>query len=99
MNVSFLGLMRKANALLPGQDRVLEGAKSGQAKLILLPSDAPARAERSAVNMENTYGIRLLRLPWTSGEVARAIGVGRCNLLAVTDHSFSMALIKAMDRE
>ena len=46
--LKLLGLMRRANAIQPGEDRAGEAVQAGKAKLLLLASDAADNARRRA---------------------------------------------------
>ena len=97
MNISFLGLMRKAGVLEPGQDRALTAVKNGSAKLLILPSDVPERARRNAeFAAEGRKHLPIVNVDWTNAEISKAIGIGGCTLLAVTDKGFAEALLKKL---
>ena len=95
MNINTLGLMRKAGAIEPGQDRALASAKAGKAKVILLSSDAPERARRNAeFAAEGRKSLKTVSAPWTNEEISRALGINSCSMLAVTDRGFADVLLK-----
>ena len=96
---SLLGLMRRASAAVPGEDRASEAVRGGKARLLLLPSDAPeatvARADRY---LEGRRALKVM-LPCTEEEVGKAIGLNRCSMLAVTDLGFAKALMELLNTQ
>ena len=94
MNLNTFGLMRRAGAVEPGQDRAVDAMKSGKGKLLILPSDASDRAKRSAefatANKKHGY----VTVPWTNEELAKVLGLNSCTMLAVTDKGFADAILK-----
>lgn len=95
MNISTLGLMRRAGALEIGQDRALEAVARGKAKVLILPSDCTERAKRNAqFAVEGRKNPKLIYSPWTNEEISRSLGVASCNLLAVTDRGFADSILK-----
>ena len=59
-----LGLMRRANAIRPGEDRAGEAVQAGRARLMLLASDAADNARRRAEHLVNGRRTLLLELPF-----------------------------------
>lgn len=97
MNITFLGLMRRAGALEPGQDRALAAVGNGSAKLLILPKDAPERVKRNAqFAVEGRKNPKIVSVDWTNAEISEAIGIGGCTILAVTDKGFAEAFLKKL---
>lgn len=94
MNISTFGLMRRAGALEPGQDKALAAVKNGRAKLLVLPSDASDRARRNAEFAVENRRTKAVTVPWTNRELSEAIGIGGCVMTAVTDKGFADAILK-----
>ena len=66
--LKLLGLMRRANAIQPGEDRAGEAVQAGKARLLLLASDA-AVSRRSWEQMEPpgyaaSYKLQTKTLRW-----------------------------------
>lgn len=99
MSLKLLGLMRRANALSIGQDNAIPAVKNGKAKLLLLSSDASERNIRNAENAVKGKKTELIYLPYTNEEMAGAIGVDSCTMLAVTDKGFAEAFKKSLNNQ
>lgn len=99
MSLKMLGLMKKANALASGTDRVQEAFEKGRVKLLILPSDAPERAVRNAEYFIQGHRAEKITVPFTQIELAGAIGIGGCTMLAVTDIGFAEAFVKTLGTE
>ena len=94
-----LGLMRKASAICPGEDKASEAVFAGKARLLLLPSDAaPGKRER-AERYTDGRSCMMVNLPCTQEELAAALGIGGCTMAAVTDLGFASALMKLLKAE
>ena len=94
--LKLLGLMRRANAIQPGEDRAGEAVQAGKAKLLLLASDAADNARRRAENLVNGRRTLLLELPFDRAELGAALGLGGCATAAVTDLGFAGALTELL---
>ena len=99
MSLTLLGLMRRANALSIGQDKAIPSVKSGKAKLLLIPSDATDRTVKNAECAVNNSKAQLIQVPYTSVEMAQAIGIENCMMLAITDEGFAKSFIKSLTKE
>ena len=97
--LGLLGLMRRANAIVLGEDNTGETVKAGKAKLLLLAQDASENARRRAEGF--AYGRRVLtvELPYDKTEFASALGSSGGSMAAITDLGFANALLKALAAE
>lgn len=91
-----LGMMRRANALIPGEDKAGDTVKAGKAKLLLLSNDASENAARRAEHLSEGRRVLTVPLPFDRGELGSAIGLGSCAMAAVTDPGFADALAKLL---
>ena len=94
--LKLLGLMRRANAIQPGEDRAGEAVQAGKARLLLLASDAADNARRRAENLVNGRRTLLLELPFDRAELGGALGLGSCAMAAVTDLGFAGKLTELL---
>lgn len=94
--LKLLGLMRRANAIQPGEDRAGEAVQAGKARLLLLASDAADNARRRAENLVNGRRTLLLELPFDRAELGGALGFGACAMAAVTDLGFAGKLTELL---
>ena len=100
--LKLIGLMRRANALQPGEDRAGDAVQAGKARLLLVASDAADNARRRAEHLVNGRRTQLVELPFDRTELGGAIGLGSCSMAAVTDLGFAGALtelLAALDPE
>ena len=100
--LKLIGLMRRANALQPGEDRAGDAVQAGKARLLLVASDAADNARRRAEHLVNGRRTQLVELPFDRTELGGAIGLGSCSMAAVTDLGFAgalMELLAALDPE
>ena len=94
--LGLLGMMRKASAIVPGEDRASEAVSQGKAKLLLLASDAGEKMETRAGRMLEGRSARRIVLPYTREEAGAAIGLGGCSMIAVTDLGFAESLMEKL---
>ena len=94
--LKLLGLMRRANAIQPGEDRAGDAVQAGRAKLLLLSSDAADNARRRAEHLVNGRRAQLVELPFDRGELGEALGLGGRSMAAVTDLGFAGALTELL---
>ena len=94
--LKLLGLMRRANAIQPGEDRAGDAVQAGRGKLLLLASDAADNARRRAEHLVNGRRTLLVELPFDRAELGEALGLGGCAMAAVTDLGFAGALAELL---
>ncbi len=94
--LKLLGLMRRANAIQPGEDRAGDAVQAGRTKLLLLASDAADNARRRAENLLNGRRAQLIELPFDRAELGGALGLASCSMAAVTDLGFAGALTELL---
>ena len=98
MSLKLLGLMRRANALSVGQDKTIPAIKSGKARLVIISNDASDRVTRNAENALKDRKCNLVKAPYSSEEIGKAIGITQCTILAVTDEGFSKAFCESLKK-
>ena len=94
--LNLLGLMRKANALAIGETDSGAAARSGQAKLLLLASDASDNAVSRAEGFVYAKNIPLIVAPFTKEEISAKVGKSGCSMAAVCDTGFADAFMKEL---
>lgn len=99
MNLSMLGLMRKANAVVFGEDKCQEALEKGKARLLIIPSDAKDKTKKNAEIISIGHSAPLITLPCTNKELASALGISSCAMLAVLDLGFADAFVKSLGDE
>ncbi len=86
-----LGLMRRASAIVPGEDKAAEAVRAGKGKLLLLAEDVADNARRKAENLSAGRSVALVPLPFDRAALGDALGLGSCSVAAVTDLGFAQA--------
>ena len=92
----FLGIMRRASALAPGEDQASDVVLHGKARLLLLASDIGEKQHERASRLLEGHSAECITLPFSREELGRAVGLGQCAMLAVTDLGFARALMEKL---
>ena len=96
MNPNFmgmLGLARRANKVILGFDQV--SVQVPKCKLLVAACDASDRTKRNI----DRLGLRVIQTDMKKVDMGKALGVGSCAVLAVTDDGFADALISRLQTE
>ena len=94
--LSMIGLCMKAGKLKSGEFAVEETVKKGQARLVIVASDASENTKKSYADMCEYYKVPL-RTYGTKDELGRACGKELRAAVAVTDEGLSRNLIGKME--
>lgn len=92
--LNFLGLMRKANALMVGETDTGAATRGDKAKLVLIAADASDNAFSRAKGFVYGRNIPLVKLPFTKEELSEHLGKNGCSMAAVCDIGFANAFMK-----
>lgn len=97
LNLSFIGLMKRAGALIPGADGIYDAARAGSLiRLILLASDAGPNTKKGLLNAREECGAPMVTLQATKAELGAVLGQKECAAAAVTDTGFAKALCEKL---
>ena len=91
-----LGIARKAGRLEVGEEPVGGAARSRQAKLIVVASDAAENSVRRAARFAQGGKSAWVRVPYAKGELGAAVGRSACAMLALTDAGLASALAEKL---
>lgn len=94
--LGLLGLMRKANAVLIGEEDTGKAAKEHMAKLLILASDSSENARKRAFEYTGCCKAPLITAPFTKAEISDSVGKHGCSMLAVCDIGFADAFMKIL---
>ena len=94
--LKMLGLMRKASALVMGEENASDSVLAGKARLLLIPSDGENKKKERAKKYVDGRSCILVELPYEEKIISEAVGVGRCTMAAVTDLGFADAFMKLL---
>ena len=101
-NLSFIGLMKRAGALIPGADGIYDAARAGSLiRLILLASDAGpntcgANTKKGLLNAKEECGAPMIQLEATKAQLGAILGQKECAAAAITDTGFAKALCEKL---
>ena len=96
-NLSFIGLMKRAGALIPGADGIYDAARAGSLiRLILLASDAGPNTKKGLLNAKDECGAPMIELDATKAQLGAILGQKECAAAAITDTGFAKALCEKL---
>ena len=96
-NLSFIGLMKRAGALIPGADGIYDAARAGSLiRLILLASDAGPNTKKGLMNAREECGAPMIQLEATKAQLGAILGQKECAAAAITDTGFAKALCEKL---
>lgn len=88
--------MRKAGKLEIGETATSAAVLAGEARLVLLASDATQKHRSVAQGVLEGRRALLVELPFTSLELSEKLGKSGCSLMATKDIGLSSAFLKAL---
>lgn len=93
--LSLLGLCKRANRLVSGEEMSLEKIKSNQAKLVVLASDAGPNTKKRILDKAHTYQVRVVE-ELTSDDISHAIGKKNRKVIVITDSGFAKKMMSIL---
>jgi len=94
--LSLLGLALRGGRLAVGEEPAALAAKAGQARLILLASDAAGNTLRRAEHLALEGHCLQLTLPFSKAELGGALGRGSAAVAALTDTGLAAAVTERL---
>lgn len=94
--LNFLGLCKRAGSLVTGEDGALGAARSGEARLVMLASDAAENTSKKAGFYAETCGVILVRLPYDKDTLGDMLGRRVCAVMAITDKNFARSFLEKL---
>jgi ribosomal protein L7Ae-like RNA K-turn-binding protein len=91
--LGFLGLAKRAGAIVTGEEAVSGAVRSGEAKLIMLAQDAGANAVKSANRLAESCRVTLVTLPYSKDALGDMLARRVSALMCVTDKNFALSLL------
>ena len=98
-SLSFLGICRRADKLLTGEDGVSGAARSGEAALIMTASDTASNTTKKALNLSEWGRAPHVRLPWDKDTLGELLNKRVCAILALTDRGLAAAFAEKLAAE
>lgn len=84
--LNMLGLARRANKLITGQELVLSAIRANKAQIVFMANDCGKSTQKKFTDKCKSYGVALTT-EFTKQELSGAIGAKR-SLIAITDPGF-----------
>ena len=97
--LGLIGMMRRASALVVGEDRVSEAVQQGRVKILMMPSDAGNRVREYAAHAVENRHLQMIELPYQTEMLSAAVGLSNCQIAAVTDLGFAKAVISMLVKQ
>ncbi len=94
--LNFLGICKKAGALMIGENGVGGAARSGKAALIMTASDAAQNTQKKAKNLAEISEAALLALPFGKDLLGNLLNKKVCALTAITDMGLAAAFAEKL---
>ncbi|MBI9009106.1 MAG: ribosomal L7Ae/L30e/S12e/Gadd45 family protein [Tenericutes bacterium] len=91
-----LGLCKRANKLISGEELVLGKVKKNAVYIVFLASDAGKNTTKRMTDKTNFYKIRLVNT-FTTEELNTAIGTQNRKVLAITSKDFTKLIEQKLD--
>ncbi len=94
--LNFLGLCKRAGALVTGEDGVSGALRSGEAKLVMTASDAAENTRGKAEYLAELRGVTAIRLPYDKDSLGELLARRVCAVLAITDKNLAGAFMQKL---
>ena len=94
--LGFLGLGKRAGAVVTGEEAVSGAVRSGEARLIMLAQDAGANAVKSAQRLSEAFRVTLVTLPYSKDALGDMLARRVSALMCVTDKKFALSLLEKL---
>ncbi|NLD50119.1 MAG: 50S ribosomal protein L7ae [Clostridiaceae bacterium] len=93
---SFIGLARKANRLLSGEDTCERAIKAGKVELIIIAEDASENTRKRFIDACNYRNVNI-RIYGRKEYLGRFTGKNVRSVIAILEKNFSKRLIEMID--
>ena len=94
--LSFLGICKRAGALLWGAETVEKAVRGGKAKLVLYASDVSGNSLKGVGRAAEEQGVPARQLPRSKEELSFALG-RLCGIVCTTDDGFAKKILEMID--
>lgn len=95
--LGLLGLSRRAGKLQSGSEASREAISGGEAKLVIIASDASERTRENFEFFAEEAGVSVITVAQSAEELGNAIGKRPCAVIAICDVGFSAAIVKKLE--
>lgn len=93
-----LGLVKRANKLVTGEEFVLQKIKSQRARIVFLANDAGKNTTKRITDKCKFYNVKLITL-YNTDELNKAIGLENRKVIAINDANFAKMINKKLEEK
>ena len=91
--LGYFGLSNRARKLVSGEEIVIQAIRSGEAKLVIIASDASMNTKKKIKDKCHTYQVPLV-IGFDRDRLGHSVGKAQRVVLAITDQGFAKAIAK-----
>lgn len=97
--LGYLGLARRGNNIVIGEEPVGAACRASHARLLILAKDAADNTCRRAASFAGGGKPPVLKVPFTKDELGMALGCNACAMAAFIDVALALAFVRALGEE
>ena len=94
--LNFLGLCKRAGAIVTGEDGVNGALRSGEAKLVMTASDTAENTRGKAEHLAELCSVTAVRLPYDKDSLGELLAKRVCAVLAITDKNLARSFMQKL---
>lgn len=95
--LKYLGLARRGNNIVIGEEPVGAACRSSHARLLILAQDAADNTFRRARSFTQSGKPPMLKVAFTKDELGNALGCNACAMAAFTDVALALAFVQSLE--
>lgn len=97
--LNFLGIIKRAGAIVTGEDGAFGSVRSGGTRLLLLAADAAENTSKKAEFYAESCFVQLVRLPYDKDALGDLLGKRVCAVMAITDKNLAKSFLEKLAAE
>ncbi len=95
--LSLLGLAQRAGKIITGEERVLAAVRSGEARLVILASDAAKNTRKKLTDKCLSFGVQLIEFG-TRTQLGHALGKQERVVVSINDDGFARLVLNGLEK-
>lgn len=96
---NFLGICKRAGALVTGEEAAGGAMRAGKAKLLITALDAGENGRDRAEKTAEACSVCAVRLPYDKDSLGELLGKRVCAVCAITDKNLALAFLEKLAAE
>lgn len=96
---NFLGICKRAGALITGEEAAGGAMRAGKAKLLMTAADAGENSRDRSERCAETCAVCAVRLPYDKDSLGELLGKRVCAIIAITDKNLALAFLEKLAAE